>query len=121
MSFAISNILINKECCKKLNPKIENDGKINTSFKIMLAYLIVDAFVAVTSLVIGILGMLGILALPPIASYALLGLSAAIIASWVVMAIVTKGDGFKLAKFLITGLVCSGSNKQQLNGNQQTV
>lgn len=76
--------------------------------KIIIASILADAFLSITSLVIGILGLLGIIpGLPPAASFTFIGLSAAIIFAWINMTMLKNGENVKLAKILLQASISS--------------
>ena len=72
-----------------LNRPLEEEKVIPPS--VVISCLVIDG-AAITALCLGILGSLSLIAIPKAACYAMIGVGAVSLASWIAIVIATKGE-----------------------------
>lgn len=75
-------------------PRRDTRGNLNVTGKILGVEIVTEAFVAITALVAGILGVFSLIAMHAALAYSLIGVSVAIMATWTLSALISRGDVF---------------------------
>jgi hypothetical protein len=103
---ALPAVLFSNGCCGRLNGARSGDiarGVLDFTAKILFGVALTDLFTMLTCLVIGILGATSLISMPLPAAYILIGTGGALILSWVVGAVISRGKSLAIVSELFNG------------------